>query len=83
MTLHPASQNFSVEIKYECCKPGTMRAPVILFGIHGISKLQVCVEYIMLPSGNLIAMGNLDTLTCTTADPSTRKYDNMPESESV
>ena len=37
----------------------------------------------MLPSGNVIAMRNSDTLTFTTDDPSTRKWDNAPESESV
>ena len=37
----------------------------------------------MLPSGNLTAMGNSDTLTFATAGPSTRKWDNAPESESA
>ena len=83
MTLHPASQNFFVEIREECCRPGTMCASVISFGSQGISKLHVCVEYMMLPSGNFIATGNSAGFTLTNADPSTRKCDDAPESESA
>ena len=83
MTLHPASQNFFVEIREECCSPGTMWASVISSGSHGIPKLHVCVEYMMLPSGSFIAIGNSAAFMLTTAEPSTRKCDDAPESEST
>ena len=37
----------------------------------------------MLPSSDFIAIGNSAALTLTTADPSTRKWDDAPESESM
>ena len=80
MILDPASQNFFVEIREECCRSGTMCASVISSGSHGISKLQVCVEYIMLPSGNFIAIGKSADFMLTTADPSARKWDDAPSS---
>ena len=41
MTLHPASQNFLVEMRDACARPGTICASVICSGSHGMSRLHV------------------------------------------
>ena len=41
ITLHPASQNFLVEINDACANPGTICASVMWFDSHGMSKLHV------------------------------------------
>ena len=82
-TLHPASQNFLVEISDECERPGTMWASVIWSGSHGMFKLHVCVDMIFLPFGNRIWIGLVAFLLLTTGAPSTRKWPVAPESETA
>ena len=57
MILHPASQNFRVATRDECANPGTIWASVMSFGSHGMSRLQVCVDLMTVPSGNRILSG--------------------------
>ena len=83
MTLHPASQNFLVEISEACDRPGTIWASVITPGSQGMSKLQVWVELIVLPLGSLILIGFVAILLFTTCAPSTRKWPVAPESENA
>ena len=65
----------------ECVNPGTMCASVILDGSHGISRLHVCVELIILPFGSVICSGYLAFFMFTAGDPSTRKCAVAPESD--
>ena len=81
ITLHPASQNFLVEINDACANPGTICASVTWFGSHGISRLHVCVDVMFLPFGIVMLIGLLDTCKFVTGAPSTRKWPVAPESE--
>ena len=80
-TLHPASANFLVEISDKCESPGTMCASVNASGSHGISKLHVCVDWMILPLGSVIFSGDAVGLLLTTGAPCTRKCPVAPESE--
>ena len=82
-TLHPASQNFLVEISDECERPGTMWASVIWSGSHGMFKLHVWVDVIFLPFGNRICIGLVALFLLTTGAPSTRKCPVAPESDTA
>lgn len=79
--LQPASQNFLVATRDECANPGTMCASVMASGSHGISRLHVCVDLIMDPSGNLMESGEFVGLSFLTAAPFTRKCAVAPESK--
>ena len=82
-TLHPASQNFLVEINDECDNPGMMCASVMLCGNHGMSKSQVCVDVIVCPSGSVMEIGRRSTHLLTTGAPSMMKLPVSPESKTA
>ena len=63
-----------------CAKPGTICVSVILSGNHGMSRLHVCVDHMMLPSSTI---GNSATLMLTVGNPFMRKWEEAPESVSV
>ena len=81
INLHPASQHFPVEINDACANPGTMCASVTWFVIHGMSKLHVCVDVMLLPFGMVTPIGLSATCKFVTGAPSTRKLPVAPESE--
>ena len=51
------SQNLLAAINEEWERPGIMCASVTLAGSHGMSRLQVCVEVSLLPSGIVTVRG--------------------------
>ena len=67
----------------ECVNPGTMCASVISCGSHGISRLHVWVERIVVPSGNVMVMGLIAFFLLVTGAFSTRKCPVAPESETA
>ena len=73
MTLYPAAQNFLVEIRDECDKPGTMCASVTWLGSHGMSKLHVWVNCIRFPLGSRMCIGFWVGVMLIAGDPLTRK----------
>ena len=81
ITLHPASQNFLVEMSDACASPGTMWASVILSGNHGMSRLHVWVDLIVLPLGSVMVIGFAAIFLLVTGAFSTRKCPVAPESE--
>ena len=66
----------------ECSNPGTLLASIISCGSHRMSRLHVWVDQIMLPSGNLIAIGYSVILILTAGEPFIRKCEEAHESES-
>jgi hypothetical protein len=80
-TLHPALQNFLVDINDECANPGTMWASVISWGNHGMLRLHVCVDVITLPFGILMLIGLVARRLLVTGAFSTRKWPVAPESD--
>ena len=80
-TLHPASANFLVDISDECESPGAMCASVNASGSHGISRLHVCVDWVLLPLGGVILSGDSVGLLLTTGDPCNIKCPVAPESD--
>ena len=80
-TLHPASANFLVDISDDCESPGTMCASVNASGSHGISRLHVCVYWMLLPLGSVILSGDSVGLLLTTGAPCNRKCHVAPESD--
>ena len=80
-TLHPASTNFLVDISDECESPGTMYASVNASGSHGISRLHVCVDWMLLPLGSVIFSGDSVGILLTTGAPCNRKCHVAPESD--
>ncbi len=81
VTSHPLSQNCRVASNDVCDNCGTMWPVVISSGSHGMSRLQVCVDWILLPSGRVILMGFLATCLFVTGASSFRKCPVAPESE--
>ena len=53
----------------------------MLAGIQGISRLHVCVEFIMLPSGRVILIGVSGGITLMTGALGRQKFPVVPESE--
>ena len=80
-TLHPASANFLADISYECESPGTMCASVNAYRSHGISRLHVCVDWMLFPLGSVILSGGSVGLLLTTGAPCKRKCHVAPESD--
>ena len=80
-TLHPASQNFLVEISDACASPGTMWASVISSGNQGMSRLHVWVDLMVLPLGSVMVIGFVAIALLVTGAFSTRKCPVAPESE--
>ena len=80
-TLHPASQNFLVEISDACASPGTMWASVISSGNQGMSRLHVWVDLMVLPLGSVMVIGFVAIALLVTGAFSTRKWPVAPESE--
>ena len=62
-------------------RQGTMCASVTWCGNHGMSRLQVCVDCIVPPMGNVMVTGLVPFFLLTTGAPSTRKWSVAPESE--
>ena len=81
VTLHPKSVNFLVDMRDEWERPGTICASVTVFGIHGISKLHVCVDCIIFPLGSVLFNGDAVDFLLTTGAPFTRKFPVAPEYE--
>ena len=79
-TVYPASQNLRVEMSDEWERPGTTCAEVTVAGSHGMSRLQVCVDCSVAPSGSVIVMGFVSTLRLMTGAPCTMKWLVAPES---
>ena len=80
-TLHPESANFIVDISEECDSPGTMCASVNASGSHGISRLHVCVDWMLLPLGSVILSSDYIGLLLTNGSPCNRKCPVSPESD--
>ena len=80
-TLHPASANFLVDTSDECESPGTMCASVNASGSHGISRLHVCVDWMLLALRSLILSGDAVGLLLTTGSRCDRKCPVGPESD--
>ena len=78
-TLHPESVIFLVDMRDEWDRPGTICASVTVFGIHGMSKLHVCVDCIIFPLGSVIFNGDDVIFLFTTGAPCTRKFPVAPE----
>ena len=55
--LHPASHRTLIEIRYECASPGNMCERFAVSGIPSMSRLHVCVDLSLDPSGRLIKIG--------------------------
>ena len=55
-----------------CTIPGTICASVMWFGSHGMSKLHVCVDVMLLPFGIVMLIGLSATCKFVTGAPSTR-----------
>ena len=81
VTLHPASQNFLVDMSDEWARPGTMCASVMCSGSQGMSRLHVWVDLMTLPFGRAICTGVVAIRMFITGAPSTRKWPVAPESE--
>ena len=72
---------FYLEITDEFSNPGKMCASAIMLGSHGISILQVCVDFIIFQFGKVIFIGTLEGCLLTNGAPSTRNCPVAPESE--
>ena len=83
MTLHPASLNILMGIRYACAKPGKMWASFASLGSHGMSSFQVCVIVSQSPSGRFILRGCHDTFTFVTGVPGRTKWPVGPASTVV
>ena len=81
VTLYPESVNFLVDMRDEWGRPGTICDSDTVFGIHGMSKLHVCVDCIIFPLGSVIFNGDDVIFLLTTGAPCTRKCPVAPESE--
>ena len=57
-----------------------MCAAVTAVGSHGISRLHVCVDCRVAPSGSVIVMGSKSTAMLMTGAPCTMKWLVAPES---
>ena len=79
--MHPASQNFLVDINDACANPSTICASVTWFGSHGMSRLHVCVGVMFLPFGMVMLIGLSVTCKFVTGAPSTRKWPVVPASD--
>ena len=80
LTLHPALQNFLMEINDVWDRPGTICASVILSGNHGIFRLQACIDLICLPLGSRMQIGVVASCLLTIGAPATMKWPVAPES---
>ena len=69
-----------MEISDAWASPGAICATNIAGGIHGKSKLHVCVEYIFSPSGELICIGLVAFCLFFTLVLGRRKCPVAPES---
>ena len=58
-----------------------MCASVTWFGIHGVSKLHVCADVMLLPFGMVMIIGLSTTCKFVTGAPPTRKWPVAPDSE--
>ena len=84
MTLQPASQNFFVEIKDDWDMHGTIWASVINDGSHGIFKLHMCVDLmILLFDRVMVRMGLLVAWIFAAGVSFIRKCTVAPESDSA
>ena len=63
-----------------CANPGTMFDLVIILESHGMSKLNVCVDVIVFPFGNVILIVQLASYLLTTGALSMRKFPVAQES---
>ena len=64
-----------------CARPGTIWVAVMIAGIHGMSRLHVCVDCIVLPSGSVILIGVSVGVTLITGALGRQKCPVVPESE--
>ena len=80
-TLHPEYVIFLVDMRDEWERPGTICASVPVFGSHRMSKLHLCVDYIIFPLGSVIFNGYDVNFLLTTGAPCTRKCPVAPEYE--
>ena len=80
-TLHPALQNFLVDINDECANTDTMWASVISWGNHGMLRLHVWVDLIDFPLGKVMVIGLVAHCLLVTGAFSTRKWPVAPESD--
>ena len=60
--------------------PGTMSASVMNAGSHGMFKLQVWVDMMICPSGNVIRIGLVVGFTLITGAPAMTKWHAAPAS---
>ena len=64
-----------------CANPGTICASVTWFGSHGMSRLNVCNDVMLLPFGIVMMIGLSANCKFVTGAPSTRKLPVAPESD--
>ena len=83
ITLYPALQNFLVEMRDACARPGTICASVMWLGSHGILSLQVWVNLMDFPFGSVMVIGLAAGRIFTAGAPATKKPPIAPESESA
>ena len=79
-TVYPASQNLAVDSNDAWARPGTMWACVASGRMSGKSRLQVCVDCNVAPSGSMMVMGLWSTCLLRTGAPSVMKWLVAPES---
>ena len=78
--LYPLSQNLRAAISDEWDNPGIMWASVTFAGSHGMSRLHVCVEVRMFPSGIVACSGVMAGLMLTAGALAVRKWAVAPVS---
>ena len=81
ITLHPASQNFLVEIRDAWARPGMMCASVMCSGSHSMSRLQVWVNFMIFLFGSVMAIGLAARVIFTVGTPAIKKCPVAPEPE--
>ena len=81
VTSQPLSQNFLVAMREVCESFGTMCPDVMSSDSQGMSKLQVCVDLIVFPSGSVMLMGCFATLMFVTFASACMKCPVAPESD--
>ena len=81
ITLHPASQNFLVEMRDACARLGTICTSVTCSGIHGMSRLQVWVDLMMSLFGSVTAIGLAPSVIFIARAPAIKKWLVTPKLE--
>ena len=79
-TLHPTSHNTLVDMMYAWARPGTMWSHFDLSGVSEMSRLHVCVDLCLDPSGRLMEIVFIAGCKFFTGVPGKKKCSVSPES---